>query len=102
MIKTLDIKDFQPNAKHTIWDVRDNQSYRNGHIEHAQNHPLDTLNLSLLEQTTDEIYILCGGGTKAQKACELLQSLNPDGTYIHLIGGTRGAIAQGMTIIQEI
>lgn len=102
MIKTLAISNFCPSADKTIWDVRAQSSYQEGHIEHAQNQPLDTLNKSLLDATTGDIYILCGGGTKAAKACELLENLDPTRTYIHLTDGTRGAIAQSMTIIKEI
>lgn len=101
MIKTLPISEFTPTSDDIIWDVRDNDSYRNGHILYAQNHPLDTLNQQLLDDTKKEIYILCGGGTKAQKACDLLEKLNPNHTYIHLTGGTREAIARGMDIIIE-
>ena len=102
MIKTLNITDFTPDQTHTIWDVRDTNSYCQGHIKYAQNHPLDTLDQTLLDDTQGDIYILCGGGTKAQKACELLESLDPARTYIHLVGGTRGAAFHGMDIISEV
>lgn len=102
MIKTLSISEFTPTPAHTIWDVRDKASYRDGHIEHAKNQPIRTLTTDLLDSTTGDIYVLCGGGTKAVKACELLEKLDPTRTYIHLTGGTRGAIACGMEIIKEV
>ncbi|MDO4699922.1 MAG: rhodanese-like domain-containing protein [Moraxella sp.] len=102
MIKTLAIDDFCPSSDQTIWDVRPPDSYQQGHIEHAQNQPLDTLDKTLLDATTGDIYVLCGGGTKAAKACELLERLDPTRTYVHLTGGTRGAMAKGMTIIKNI
>ncbi len=101
MIHTLDIKDFSPSADKTIWDVRDADSYAKGHIKHATNQPLDSLNQELLDSTTGDIYVLCGGGTKAGRACELLESLDPSRNIIHLTGGTRGAVALGMEIITE-
>ena len=101
MIHTLDIKDFSPRADKTIWDVRDTDSYTKGHIKHAINQPLDSLNQELLDSTTGDIYVLCGGGTKAGRACELLESLDPSRNIIHLTGGTRGAVALGMEIITE-
>lgn len=101
MIHTLDIKDFSPSADKTIWDVRDADSYTKGHIKHAINQPLDSLNQELLDSTTGDIYVLCGGGTKAGRACELLESLDPSRTIIHLTGGTRGAVALSMEIITE-
>lgn len=101
MIKTLDISEFEPQPSDTIWDVRDADSYQKGHIAHAHNHPLDTLNTNLLDSTTGDIYVLCGGGTKALNACEKLEQLDPTRTYIHLIGGTRKAKALGYSLICE-
>ncbi|OOR88111.1 sulfurtransferase [Moraxella caviae] len=101
MIQELHITDFTPSADKTIWDVRDASSYQEGHIAHAQNQPLDSINAELLAQTTGDIYVLCGGGTKAGKACALLETLDPTRKIIHLTGGTRGAKAAGMTIISE-
>lgn len=101
MITTLDISEFQPSSDKTIWDVRDVDNYQQGHIEHATNHPLDTLDKSLLDGTTGDVYVLCGGGTKAQKAAERLNELDPTRSIIHLTGGTRAAIAIGMTIVRE-
>lgn len=97
----LHITDFNPSDDKNIWDVRDAQSYQEGHIEHAQNHPLTTITKELIEQTQGDIYVLCGGGTKAVKACQLIEELDPQRRIIHLTGGTRGAKAAGMTIITE-
>lgn len=101
MIKQLAIENFQPNDTHTIWDVRDLENYQAGHIEYAQHQPLDGLSKELLDNTEGDIYVLCGGGAKAEKAVQLLESLDPSRNIIHLTGGTRGAIACGMNIISE-
>ncbi|WP_323841739.1 MULTISPECIES: rhodanese-like domain-containing protein [unclassified Moraxella] len=101
MITQLDIKDFTPSADKIIWDVRDLQNYQDGHIQHAKNVPLDMLNQELLDATTGDIYVLCGGGTKAEKAVNYLNDLNPNRNIIHLTGGTRAAKALGMKIISK-
>lgn len=101
MIKTQAIADFTPDEKLTIWDVRDTDSYQAGHIAHAINIPIEHVNAETLAQTTGDIYVLCGGGTKAGRACELLESLDPSRTYVHLTGGTRGAKALGWTLIEN-
>ncbi|MCL1622938.1 rhodanese-like domain-containing protein [Moraxella sp. Tifton1] len=101
MISQMDIKDLTPSAEQNIWDVRDEKSYREGHIEYAKNIPLSTINQSLLQTVKGDIYVLCGGGTKAGRACAMLDELDPDRRIIHLTGGTRGAKALGMTIISE-
>ncbi|UNU72915.1 rhodanese-like domain-containing protein [Moraxella nasovis] len=101
MITKLAITDFTPSQELNIWDVRDAKSYATGHIQYAINHPIDTLNDTLLAQTTGDIYVLCGGGTKAKRACALLDELQPNRKIIHLTGGTRGAKAAGMPIIEE-
>ncbi|STZ00206.1 Thiosulfate sulfurtransferase PspE precursor [Moraxella lacunata] len=101
MIKTQDIAEFAPNDNLTIWDVRDADSYRSGHIAHAINVPIEHINAETLAQSVGDVYVLCGGGTKAGRACELLESLDPSRTYIHLTGGTRGAKALGWTLIED-
>ncbi|OBX50098.1 rhodanese-like domain-containing protein [Moraxella nonliquefaciens] len=101
MIKTQAIAKFNPNETLTIWDVRDADSYQAGHIAHAINVPIEHINAQTLAQITGDIYILCGGGTKAGRACELLETLDPNRTYVHLIGGTREAEALGWTLTKS-
>ena len=55
MITQLAIKDFTPSADKTIYDVRDEANYKAGHIEYAQNQPLETLDRALLESTTGDV-----------------------------------------------
>ncbi|VEG13929.1 rhodanese-like domain-containing protein [Moraxella cuniculi] len=101
MIKTLDITQFTPTADKIIWDVRDADKYQQGHIEYATNQPLATINRQLIDETQGDIYVLCGGGTKAQKAAELIEQLDGGRTVIHLTGGTRAAVVHGMTIVRN-
>lgn len=101
MIRTLAIGEFVPAATDTIWDVRDTESYRAGHIAQAVNKPLDALTADDLAQTTGTIYVLCGGGTKAAKAAEKLHSFDETRDIVHLTGGTRGAVALGWQLMVE-
>lgn len=101
MIKTQPISEFCPTADLVIWDVRDADKYQAGHIAYAVNMPIGDIDSTVLAQTDGDIYVLCGGGTKAVKACERLESLNPNRTYIHLTGGTRGAVALDWKLVTE-
>ncbi|ELA08693.1 hypothetical protein MOMA_09046 [Moraxella macacae 0408225] len=101
MITEKHITDFTPKPTDIIWDVRDQKSYQEGHIEYAKNQPLETLSDDLLASTNGPIYVLCGGGTKAAKAACLLNELDPEREIVHLTGGTRGAKTAGMTIVVE-
>lgn len=101
MIKTLAISDFSPSQDLTILDVRDKSAFDEGHIAHAINVPIADISQDTLSQSTGDVYVLCGGGTKAGRACELLESLDPTRIYVHLTGGTRGAKALGWELIQE-
>lgn len=101
MIRQLPIIEFIPNADDTIWDVRDQKAYNEGHIAYAKNQPLDSLTTELFAQTEGTVYVLCGGGTRAGKAAELLNSFDDSRDIVVLQGGTRGAKAAGMEIVGE-
>lgn len=101
MIRDIHITDYTPKASDTIWDVRDQKSYQEGHIEYAINQPLDTLTADLFNQTQGTIYVLCGGGTRAGKSAQLLERFDNNRDIVVLQGGTRGAKAAGMTIVTQ-
>lgn len=101
MIREIPITDYTPNADDTIWDVRDAKAYKEGHIEHAKNQPLDTITADLLNQTQGTVYVLCGGGTRAGKSAQLLDGFDNSRDIVILQGGTRGAKSAGMTIVSE-
>ena len=46
------------------------------------------------------IYILCGGGSKAPRAAEKLESLDDSRDYVVLMGGTRAARDAGLPLEQ--
>lgn len=101
MIREIAITDYTSNEKDTIWDVRDEKAYKEGHIAHAKNQPLDTLTAELLANTDGTIYVLCGGGTRAGKSATLLDSFDSRRDIVILQGGTRGAKSAGMEIVSE-
>lgn len=100
MIRKLEITtfDFPDNA--VIWDVREPKAFAEGHIKGAVNQPLATLSADQLAQVPNDqpIYVLCGGGSKAPRAAELLHSLDEDRDIVVLMGGTRAAKAADMPI----
>lgn len=85
-----------------IWDVRDPEDYLNGHIEGAQNYPVNQgMDEEALTSAQGTIYVLCGGGSKAPKAAEELAELDSSRDIVVLTGGTRAAKEAGMTIIKS-
>ncbi|AOA59131.1 rhodanese-like domain-containing protein [Acinetobacter larvae] len=101
MIRKQEITTFDFPENAVIWDVRDANSFSEGHIQGAVNRPIDGLTAeSLAEVAADQtIYILCGGGSKAPRAAEKLEGLDDTRDYVVLMGGTRAARAAGMDII---
>jgi len=75
MIRKQEITTFEFPENAIIWDVRDSSAYAEAHVKGAVNQPINGLSESSLTQvSTDQpIYILCGGGSKAPRAAELLE-----------------------------
>ena len=98
MIKEIAVTELSVNQNAIIWDVRDAKAYAEGHIQGAKNQPLDTINAELLATLPiiQPIYVLCGGGTKAGKAANLIASLDSQREIVILTGGTRAAKAAEM------
>ena len=96
----LPITEFDLNQAVTVWDVRDAQAYAEGHVQAAQNRPLDQITLEQVAAVPmgQPIYVLCGGGTKAGRAAALIASLDPTRQVVELTGGTRAAKAAGIAI----
>ena len=104
MISHQSITDFQPQATDIIWDVRDAKAYAEGHWQLAQHQALENINTELLQGIASEqtIYVLCGGGTKAGRAAQLIESLDGQRQVVILTGGTRAAKAAGLPIVEGI
>lgn len=104
MIRKQEITTFEFPENAVIWDVRDAKAFSEGHIQGAVNQPIDTLNEGCLTQVSSDqtIYILCGGGSKAPRAAEKLESLDSSRDYVVLMGGTRAARDAGLTLVEGV
>ena len=102
MIRKQEITTFAFPENAIIWDVRDASAFTEAHLKGAVNQPITDLSAdSLTQVSTDQpIYILCGGGSKAPRAAELLEGLDSDREYVVLMGGTRAARAAGLPLIE--
>lgn len=102
MIRKQEITTFDFPADAIIWDVREPASYQEGHIAGAVNQPISQLNAESLTNVDAQqpIYVLCGGGSKAPRAAELLESFDANREYVILMGGTRVAKAAGIELEQ--
>lgn len=102
MIRKQEITTFDFPEDAIIWDVRECQSYQEGHLQGVSNQPISTIDMTILESTPEHtpIYVLCGGGSKAPRAAELLEELDSSREYVILMGGTRAAKAAGLPVVQ--
>ncbi len=102
MIRKQEITTFEFPKNAIIWDVRDSSAYAEGHLKGAVNQPITSLSADNLTQvaTDQPIYILCGGGSKAPRAAELLDGFDQHREYVVLMGGTRAAQAAGLPLEQ--
>lgn len=103
MIRKQEITTFEFPENAVIWDVRDTKAFAEGHVKGAVNQPLDNLSTESLTQVGSDqsIFILCGGGSKAPRAAEKLESLDNTRDYIVLMGGTRAVRDAGIPLEQE-
>ncbi len=104
MIRKQEITTFEFPENAVIWDVRDVKSFSEGHIQGAVNQPIDHLDEECLTQVSSDqtIYILCGGGSKAPRAAEKLESLDSSRDYVVLMGGTRAARDAGLALVEGV
>ncbi|SPL69802.1 rhodanese-like domain-containing protein [Acinetobacter stercoris] len=102
MIRKQEITTFEFPEGAVIWDVRDAKAFAEGHVKGAVNQPINDLSESSLTQVDSDqtIYILCGGGSKAPRAAELLEGIDDSRDYVVLMGGTRAARDAGLPIEQ--
>ena len=102
MIRKQEITTFEFPEGAVIWDVRDTKAYAEAHVKGAMNRPIAELNADSLTQVTADqpIYILCGGGSKAPRAAELLDGIDGSREYVVLMGGTRAARDAGLPLEQ--
>jgi rhodanese-related sulfurtransferase len=104
MIRKIEITTFEFPENAVIWDVRDAKAYAEAHVKGAVNKPITDLSAeSLTQVATDQpIYILCGGGSKAPRAAELLDGFDTQREYVVLMGGTRAARDAGLPLVEGV
>ncbi|MHA3893103.1 rhodanese-like domain-containing protein [Acinetobacter sp. GXMZU3951] len=102
MIRKQEITTFEFPEDAIIWDVRDASAYAEAHVKGAVNQPITGLSADCLTQVSADqpIYILCGGGSKAPRAAELLDGFDASREYVILMGGTRAARDAGLPLVQ--
>ena len=102
MIRKQEITTFEFPEGAVIWDVRDAKAYAEAHVKGALNRPIAEINADSLTQVAADqpIYILCGGGSKAPRAAELLEGFDSQREYVVLMGGTRAARDAGLPLEQ--
>ena len=102
MIRKQEITTFEFPEGAVIWDVRDAAAYAETHVKGASHQPITGLSAESLTQVAADqpIYILCGGGSKAPRAAELLEGLDSSREYVVLMGGTRAARDAGLALEQ--
>jgi rhodanese-related sulfurtransferase len=102
MIRKQEITTFEFPENAVIWDVRDTNAYAEAHLRGASNQPIASLSAETLSQVSADqpIYILCGGGSKAPRAAELLEGFDSSREYVVLMGGTRAARDAGLPLEQ--
>lgn len=100
MIRKQEITTFDFPKEAIIWDVRDATAFSEGHIKGAINLPIADLSEAELAKVASNqpIYILCGGGSKASRAAEKLESFDANREYVILMGGTRAAKDAGLPL----
>jgi len=100
MIKNISILDIQQQLDETpesiCLDVRTEEEHKDCHIAASLNIPLDQLPSRIDElKGYSKIYVHCGGGGRAKRACEyLLDRSNAE--ILHLDGGIRAWSEAGM------
>lgn len=101
MIRKLEITTFEFPEDAVIWDVRDEAAFKEGHVKGAINHPITTLSQTDLNKVAADqpVYVLCGGGSKAPRAAEVLNGFDQTRDIVILMGGTRAAKAAGLPIV---
>ncbi len=100
MIRKQEITTFDFPENAIIWDVRETSAFNEAHLKGAVNQPITLLSEQVLSQVPADqpIYILCGGGSKAPRAAELLESFDKQREYVILMGGTRAARDAGLPL----
>lgn len=86
----------------TVFDVREPDEYRAGHVPGAINVPLATVPENLLRMAGGgEVYVICQAGGRSMSACMFLDENAPDSgtTFVNVTGGTGGWVMAGHEVV---
>ena len=86
-------------GKVNIVDVSTPRQYRQTHVLGAKNYPVNSEDLLMLlslrkHERRTPLYIICDGGMRSEQICERF----PHATLVHVEGGTRTWMNQGLPV----
>lgn len=95
---------YRMNKKIDLIDVRTPIEFRDVHVEHARNIPLDQLDAAGLMQacngtSSETRYVICHSGSRGQKACEMLSKAGFT-NVVNVEGGTMACVASGLPVVR--
>lgn len=86
----------QLSAGARLIDVREPDEYERGHVPGAVLVPLGTVPDNVEAFAGDgPTYVICGGGGRSMRACEIVADCGGTGQTVNVAGGTRAWIASG-------
>lgn len=84
-----------------IIDVRTPAEFREVHVPHAMNLPLDRVSVDAVRQLSEStpVYVICKSGQRSKSACEKL--VDDPLLHVELVeGGTEAWIAAGLEVVR--
>ncbi len=91
-------------GKIDLIDVRTPLEFREVHVEHARNIPLDRLDTAAVIQARDgrrdePLYVLCRSGSRGRQACEKFLVAG-FGNVVNVEGGTLACVEAGLPVVR--
>lgn len=103
MIREISVDEFaRIRGSVVLFDVREPDEYRAGHVAGAVNVPLSSVPDNVEGMAVgDEVYVICQAGGRSMSACAFLDE-NAAGsgtTFVNVAGGTGGWIVAGHEVV---
>lgn len=103
MIKEISVEEFAKiRGSVVLFDVREPDEYRGGHVAGAVNVPLSTVPDNVGRMSAEgEVYVICQAGGRSMNACMFLEDNTPGSgtTFVNVAGGTGGWIVAGHEVV---
>jgi rhodanese-related sulfurtransferase len=92
------------SGKIDLIDVRTPVEFREVHVEHARNVPLDRLNPAAVIQgrngrRDESLYVICRSGSRGQQACEKFLAAGFT-NVVNVEGGTLACVEAGLPVVR--